>query len=552
MNTFAHTLNILLVEDSTAYARLLREMLSDVKSAHIGLIHTTTLSGALSLLGTTAFDVVLLDMTLPDSVWPNTLVKVVEYSPGVPVVVLTSLDDEIRAVNAVQKGAQDYLVKGSFDGPLIGRTIQYAIERQRFRTMMEETSQSLRDSELRLRTIVTKSADGVIVVNKKGDVRFVNPMAKTMFNCTEGPVSDYFRDISSNFHERHEMTLLCWNGEVATLEIMAVETEWEAEDVFIVTLRDITERRKSEEKIRLAARVMESVLEGIFITDTEFKIQTMNPAFSDITEWSAEELHGRNPFILSAGDYDISIYKRMWKELQEIGSWEGEVWNRRHSSGEVYPAWLNISVIKNEAGVLTNYVGILTDITHRKLNEEHLKSLAHYDVLTGLPNRSLFYDRLTHAILDAHRRNQKLAVMFIDLDDFKPVNDTLGHDIGDRLLRKAAQRLKKCVRESDTVARLGGDEFTVIISDVKDVRDAENVAEKVISALNQTFVIKEKDCFIGASIGISIYPDDGQDAETIIKNADTAMYYAKHHGKNNYHACSGGDYGSTSSIEGSP
>lgn len=535
-------LRVLLVEDNPADARLIREMLMEAGNGNVDIIHVENLSKSLVYLGKDGVDVVLLDMSLPDSEWPHTLLKVLVCAPDIPVVVLSGLDDEERALKSVQKGAQDYLVKGRIDGVLMERTLRYAIERQRLRVLLKTTSKAVRESELRLRTIINKSPDGVVVINKKGLVRFVNPEAQKMFGEIEDGFPDIFGDFLLSPDRQKEIEIVREGAGNLTAEIRTVDTEWESEDVFIVTLRDITERKKAEAHIRLAAKVMESTLDGIFITDRDFHIHTVNSAFSDITEWGQDDLVGKNPMIMSAGDYDISVYEEMVRQLREIGLWEGEVWNRRHKSGEVYPAWLRVNSLKDERGDLTHYVGILTDITQRKLLEEHLKKMAHYDVLTGLPNRALFHDRLHQAVSEALRRQSRLAILFVDLDNFKPVNDTLGHDMGDLLLQQAAGRLRECVRESDTVARMGGDEFTIIIADVQESEDATIVAAKVLASLAAPFVLKDRECIIGASIGVAVYPDHGSDPEILIKHADAAMYIAKEQGRNRYHFYSGGPH----------
>ncbi|RJQ40257.1 MAG: sensor domain-containing diguanylate cyclase [Nitrospiraceae bacterium] len=296
---------------------------------------------------------------------------------------------------------------------------------------------------------------------------------------------------------------------------------------------NITERKRAEENIRLAAKVMESALEGIFITDSKYNITAVNPSFKDITGLSLEEVKGRNPAIMAAGHDDLGIYREVWDAVRFGGIWQGEIRNR-HKSGVAYIAWLNISAIKNNEGNISNYVGVFTDITRRKITEDHLKRVANYDMLTGLPNRVLFNELLSHAVVQAKRDKKKLAVMFLDLDNFKTVNDTYGHDIGDMLLQEVAQRLKECIRQSDTVSRLSGDEFAVILNQIGDISNAVFVAQKILLAHSNLFYPGGFKIKVGVSIGISLYPEDSGDAEALLKNADAAMYLAKNSGKNNY------------------
>jgi diguanylate cyclase (GGDEF)-like protein len=232
----------------------------------------------------------------------------------------------------------------------------------------------------------------------------------------------------------------------------------------------------------------------------------------------------------SPGRHDSDFYKRMWLEIRQTGQWSGEIWDRR-SNGELFPQLLTVSAIKDDHGKVSNYVGIFKDVSSQKAAEEELERMAYYDPLTGLPNRALFKDRLQHEIDVAQRKGTRIAVLFIDLDRFKYVNDTLGHEAGDQLLVETSRRIRSSVRQSDTLARLGGDEFTLILADIGKPAAASIVAEKVIRALQDRFQIDGREVFIGASIGIGLYPDDGRSVSTLIKNADTAMYLAKQAGR---------------------
>ncbi|MEW9672638.1 EAL domain-containing protein [Ammoniphilus sp. 3BR4] len=318
------------------------------------------------------------------------------------------------------------------------------------------------------------------------------------------------------------------NGEVYLewLTIDAVRDETGIVTHYVAIFSDIMERKRTEEKLHLYSRVFENTSEGIIITDTKGKIQWVNPAFTRTTGYSPDEAMGKKPSMLSSNQHDAQFYIDMWTTIYEKGNWQGEIWNRR-KNGEVYPEWLSINTVKDDNGNITNFMGVFSDITDRKKSEEHLKFLAHYDVLTELPNRFLFQDRLTQALLQAQRIGKKVAVMFLDLDRFKWINDTYGHDVGDQLLQSVAARLKKCVRKSDSVARRGGDEFTVLLSGIHQAKDAAKVAEKIGNALSQPFYIEDQEFFITTSIGISLYPSNGNDVETLIRNADSAMYCAK-------------------------
>lgn len=307
---------------------------------------------------------------------------------------------------------------------------------------------------------------------------------------------------------------------------------------YVQQLRETLKEREhalalSLQHLRLATKVFESTLEGIMVTNARRVIESVNPAFTQITGYKAHEVIGKTPAILSSGRHDAAFYQKMGDELAANGYWQGEIWNRRRN-GEIYPEWLTISSVKDDGGRIANYVGVFSDITKRKAAEEQMQFLAYHDGLTSLPNRELFLDRLHHAIAHAHRHRDMVAVMFLDLDNFKPVNDTLGHHIGDQLLQVVAQRLVACVREADTVARLGGDEFTVILESIADADDVAHIARKINAALAEPLRIDDHEIRTSASIGISLYPTHERQAAELIKCADTAMYVAKKGGRDNF------------------
>ncbi len=301
----------------------------------------------------------------------------------------------------------------------------------------------------------------------------------------------------------------------------------------IGTFTDISAGHDAEENRRLARLVFENASEAILITTRDNRIHDVNPAYLQITGYRREEVIGRNPNIASSGLHNLAFYQAMWRELLDRGRWEGEIWDRR-KTGEAYPKWLSINAIRDRNGRIQHYVGIFSDITQQKILEERLQHLAYHDPLTDLPNRTHFRDRLDHEIAIAHRHGNRLAVLFIDLDRFKLINDTLGHEAGDRVLIEIANRLRQAVRNVDTIARISGDEFTVILTDLDSPDPVSPIADSLIANLQRKVVIQDHDLFIGASIGVSLFPDDGEDAETLVKHADTAMYHAKERGRGNH------------------
>jgi diguanylate cyclase (GGDEF)-like protein/PAS domain S-box-containing protein len=298
------------------------------------------------------------------------------------------------------------------------------------------------------------------------------------------------------------------------------------------TNTDITERTEAERELREAAAVFEATAEAIMITDADGVIRRINQAFATMTGYSAAEVQGQTPRLLKSGRHDDLFYAGLWEKLRTTGRWEGEVWNRR-KNGEIFPVWQIISTVRDTAGQTAGFVSLFIDITQRKRDEDEIAYRANYDPLTGLPNRNLLAERLNQALKQARRENSRVAVMFVDLDFFKQVNDTLGHAIGDQLLQLVAERMRLCVRETDTIARLGGDEFVVLLMDIDDTVPASIVAEKIIGLMVEAFTIEGHEIHIGASIGITIFPDDGRDVETLFRNADLAMYRAKNTGRNN-------------------
>jgi diguanylate cyclase (GGDEF)-like protein/PAS domain S-box-containing protein len=297
--------------------------------------------------------------------------------------------------------------------------------------------------------------------------------------------------------------------------------------------QDITERKHAQDDQRQASVVIESTQEGVMITDAKGTIIRVNPAFTEITGYAAADALGRTPQILKSGRHTTDFYRVMWGALQGIGRWQGEIWNRR-KTGEVYPEWLTISSVRDEQGQVVNYAAVFSDISQLKVSQEKLEHLAHHDPLTGLPNRLLFRDRLEHAMQRADRGDKALGVLFLDLDRFKRVNDSLGHTVGDAVLEAVATRLEGAVRRDDTLARLGGDEFTVLVEGVTGIDDPAHLATKLNQVLREPFRVQGHELLLGASIGISLYPQDAHSGEALLQNADAAMYHAKEAGRDTF------------------
>jgi len=297
------------------------------------------------------------------------------------------------------------------------------------------------------------------------------------------------------------------------------------------TTRDNTEQRRIKENLRLAAQVFENSGEAIMIMDAHSRVVSVNRAFADMTGFLPAEVQDKTPAMLTSDLHDEEFYQRMWHSLRETGYWQGELWSRRRN-GEVYPEWMGISTLRGPDGAVTHYVAISTDISERKASEARIEFLAHHDPLTDLPNRLLLRDRLERAIVQGERTETRVALLFVDLDRFKTVNDSLGHPVGDRLLREAAQRLRVCVRDMDTVSRQGGDEFLIVLTELKDGDAVTRVAEQILAALSVPFSLDGHDVAISCSVGVAVFPDDGRDFDELLKKSDIAMYHAKEAGRN--------------------
>lgn len=341
------------------------------------------------------------------------------------------------------------------------------------------------------------------------------------------------RGLAGEFHKHDEDLWVQADGSKHWLRWAVSPWRNEDGDIGGITMfaEDITERKLAEERLRLADAVFRSTQEGIVITDLRGHIVAVNPAFSIISEFSEAELLGQHMRLLQSGRQDESFYRNMWQHIAATGSWQGEIWDRR-KSGEVHQQWLAVNTVRDEAGEPVYYVGVATDLSRMNHAESHLEYLAHHDALTGLPNRALLFSRLAHSIERARREGSPCAVVFLDLDGFKGVNDSLGHEAGDELLQLAANRMRQRLRDSDTLARFAGDEFVVVLEHISVPGYAAQITQALIEQLRTPFALRSgAEVGIGGSAGISLFPADGDDAESLIRCADAALYRAKAAGR---------------------
>jgi len=426
----------------------------------------------------------------------------------------------------------------------------------------------LHESEARLRATLDSALDGVISIDASGRLIDFNPAAEAIFGWTKievlgRPMAELLippqhrgahnvglaRFVQTRqtriLNQRVEITALRRDGSEFPVELTITSIRQNDADLFTAYIRDITERRLTEAQLRLAANVFTHSREGIFITDAQGAIMDVNDAFTRITGYTRAEALGRNPRLLSSGRQGTAFYAGMWRDLIDKGEWIGEIWNRR-KDGEVYAETLTISAVRDAQGRTVQYVAQFSDITERKQIEDDVRQLAFHDALTRLPNRRLLQDRLAQAMAGSQRHAHYGALMFLDLDNFKPLNDAHGHGVGDLLLIEAAARLCSCVRASDTVARFGGDEFVVMLSSLhtdrgESITQACHVADKILHSLAQPYSLATQqiglrertvDHCCSASIGVALFGRHDGNQDDVLKWADAAMYRAKHDGRN--------------------
>ncbi len=418
----------------------------------------------------------------------------------------------------------------------------------RVSSAMREEVERRRNAERSQRLLLDAAGEGIFGLDASGHITFVNPAAAGMLGQTaETLVGSTLQDLlparTCEDGAKDELTICA--DETSPLETQFGRADGGSFAVeyrrsllpegqgSVVIFSDISARKSSESSLHLAESVFQHITEGVVVATPDGTILRVNEALCEMVGYGPEDLVGlkRPPYF--SGEHPPVFYQQLWDHVVNDGYWEGEIWNRR-SNGELFPTWQTIVAIKGQEGTTEQLVSVTRDITQQRRDEQRIHRLAYFDNLTGLPNRELFFDRFAHAIERAERGGRRLALLFLDLDRFKNVNDTLGHPIGDKLLVAVAERLQHLIRREDTIARLGGDEFTVLLESVNQQNSAALVAEKIVERLTDPFDIDDHQLRIGTSVGISLYPSDGTDATTLVKHADAAMYQAKHAGRSNY------------------
>jgi len=413
---------------------------------------------------------------------------------------------------------------------------------------------ALRESEERYRTAfvtspdainITRLSDGCYIDVNEGFLRLTGWTREEVIGKTALELKVWANPADrqhlvdalrrDGYYENLEATFLGKDGRAISGLMSAHIMTIKGVDCLLSVTRDISERKTADDKLKLAASVFSHAREGIMITDAAGEILDVNDMFTDITGYRREDVVGQNPRILKSGRQGKEFYTSLWGELVDKGHWYGEIWNRR-KNGEVYPQTLTISAVRNATAVTQNYVALFSDITAQKAHQGQLEHIAHYDALTNLPNRVLLADRLKQALTQALRREERLAVAYLDLDGFKLINDRHGHQVGDQLLIELSRAMKQCLRDGDTLARLGGDEFVAVLIDLDDVPSGIPMLRRILAAAAQPVQIGELTLNVSASLGVTFYPQTSDiDADQLLRQADHAMYQAKVAGKNRYH-----------------
>lgn len=558
-------LKVLLVEDSPADARLVVELLRDVSAVSVSADHQRSLRDAVDSLDHAHFDAILLDLGLPDGQGLSALARVRDAAPETPVVVLTGNADRELAVAAVHHGAQDYIVKGTGDGDALLNAIRYAIERTKFQGRLRQAADavsSVATGEQCLNRLlqdlskvvempcvmVCRLASGEVTVLAsavRGEIQsgMVYAMAGSLFAALD-PMAGFTHLDDLEKCAAGDAAVARWTlrsvlvvplprigGELHYL--VAASTSSRSDDdgnsefmhIFASRIASELDRRRQEGNLRRLASVIEQSSESVFMTTPDGVIHYVNPAFEQLTGYTREEALGQNASMLRSGRHDDAFYQRMWESIDR-GKAFRDVFINRRKSGAMYYEEKTIFPLRDGEGRITDLVSVGLDITEDLEIRRHIDHLLRFDHVTGAVNRMEFSERLDHLLDEARIHGRTVAVMCMDLMRFGAINDALGHDTGDQVLALVVERLRRCIQEADIVGRIGSDDFAIALADAVDAEHITTAARCIMAQLGQPFVVNQRELFVDAGIGISLFPDDGGSAAVLLKNADIARLKA--------------------------
>lgn len=532
---------VLVVDDDPLIRLVVSRTLSEAKLRVVEARHG--LEG-LEAFAAEPVDLILLDVMMPllDGFSTCERMRKLENGRHVPIVMMTGLDDEASIQRAYEVGATDFITK-PINPPILAHRIRYIL---RASAAMNE----LAWREGFQRVLIETTPVPILVEDSDGRCNCCNAAMESLLGKSRAEILNSCSEILAlQDQETQELEADEAGNPLRIFETVLIGNGNKQRSVIVHQARfnppppgspgvinafvDMTEHKRNEKRLRLADTVFRTAVDAILVTDADGLIKSVNPAFSAITGYDKAEVIGQSVRMLNSHHHDEGFYTEMALDIQQTGKWSGEIWQHR-KTGEVFPTWITMAGVRNNEGSILEYVMMFNDITQRKQAEQEIFFRANYDPLTGLPNRSLLQERLEQALRQGRRYQRRMALMFLDLDRFKQVNDTLGHSVGDSLLCQTADRLKACLRETDTVARYSGDEFAIVLLDIVRETDVHALADKIITRLADKFHIHDNLVRIGASIGIALFPDHGEDTATLLRHADLAMYQAKASGRNTF------------------
>lgn len=538
---------ILYIEDDAGLARLLERRLT---RQGYDFEWVTDGAAGLTRLQEERFDVAAIDYEMPQVDGLTVLERMQDLDDAPPAIMISGAGDMKTAITAMKAGAADYVVK-TVDGSyldLLPQTIERVLEKGRLQSEAESAQRALEDKSELLSLTLSSISQGLSVFDQNLRLVVWNQLwldlldIPTELAMVGAPLDSFIRfragldtdnpqpGVAKSIYAAHQGKSQLAEYRLSNGKTIEIRSSPMPTGGVVTAYTDITERKLAEEEQHVAAAVFQTSAEPMLITDAQSRVERCNPAFEILLGYSEEELIGQNPRIFASAHHDVSFFQELWEELHSTGHWRGTVWNR-HKDGSLLAQQVTISAIHDDCGQVSHYVAVYTDVTEQVLREEEVRHQAYHDTLTGLPNRNLLMDRIAHASKAAKRDDKSFAVLFLDLDGFKPINDRYGHRAGDLLLKEIARRLIDRCRGSDTVARYGGDEFIVLLRDTDDVEIVGAVAQSLIDQISTPVNLGGVNHHVQASVGIALYPQHADGVGALLKRADQAMYQAKKAGK---------------------